>query len=109
MIGRAAIGYPWIFREIKHYFKTGEKLAPPTLEERVQVAREHLEFSVQWKGERKGIYEMRRHYTNYFRGIPHFKPYRQRLVELPTFSEVSETLDEVAEKFAGHYEAVPAE
>ncbi|MEM9829562.1 MAG: tRNA dihydrouridine synthase DusB [Bacteroidota bacterium] len=106
MIGRAAIGYPWIFREIKHFFRTGEKLAPPTLEERVQVAREHLEFSVQWKGERKGIYEMRRHYTNYFRGISHFKPYRQRLVELPTFTEVSETLDEVAEKFAGYYEAV---
>ena len=109
MIGRAAIGYPWIFREIKHFFRTGEKLAPPTLEERVQTAREHLEFSVQWKGERKGIYEMRRHYTNYFRGIPHFKPYRQRLVELPTFTEVSETLNEVAEKFAGYYEAVPVE
>ncbi|WKN41534.1 tRNA dihydrouridine synthase DusB [Tunicatimonas pelagia] len=109
MIGRAAIGYPWIFREIKHFFRTGEKLPPPTLEERVQVAREHLEFSVQWKGERKGIYEMRRHYTNYFRGIPHFKPYRQRLVELPTFAEVSETLNEVAEKFSGHYESVLAE
>ncbi len=109
MIGRAAIGYPWIFREIKHFFRTGEKLAPPTLEERVQTAREHLEFSVRWKGERKGIFEMRRHYTNYFRGIPHFKPYRQRLVELPTFAEVSETLDEVASTFAGHYDAVPAE
>ncbi|MEM9673155.1 MAG: tRNA dihydrouridine synthase DusB [Bacteroidota bacterium] len=105
MIGRAAIGYPWIFREIKHYFKTGEKLSPPTLEERVQTAREHLEFSVRWKGERKGIYEMRRHYTNYFRGISHFKPYRQRLVESPSYAEVSDTLDEVAEKFAGYYEA----
>nr|WP_262918773.1 tRNA dihydrouridine synthase DusB [Tunicatimonas sp. TK19036] len=104
MIGRAAIGYPWIFREIKHYFKTGEKLAPPTLEERVQTAREHLEFSVRWKGERKGIFEMRRHYTNYFRGIPHFKSYRQRLVELPTFAEVSETLDEIASTFAGCYQ-----
>lgn len=105
MIGRAAIGYPWIFREIKHFFRTGEKLAPPTLEERVQTAREHLEFSVRWKGERKGIYEMRRHYTNYFRGIHNFKPYRQRLVESPTLAEVSDTLEEVAEKFAGYYEA----
>ncbi|MEQ9440283.1 MAG: tRNA dihydrouridine synthase DusB [Cyclobacteriaceae bacterium] len=102
MIGRAAIGYPWIFREIKHFFRTGEKLAPPTLEERVQTAREHLEFSVRWKGDRKGIFEMRRHYTNYFRGIPNFKPYRQRLVEAPTFAEVSEILEEVATAFAGY-------
>ena len=106
MIGRAAIGYPWIFREIKHYFATGEKLAPPTLEERVSTAKQHLEFSVQWKGERKGIFEMRRHYSNYFRGIPNFKPYRTRLVEGLTSAEVADTLDEVAERFA--YASEPA-
>ena len=106
MIGRAAIGYPWIFREIKQYFVTGEKLAPPTLEERVSTAKQHLEFSVQWKGERKGIFEMRRHYSNYFRGIPNFKPYRTRLVEGLTFAEVADTLDEVAERFA--YASEPA-
>ncbi|MCP4521499.1 MAG: tRNA dihydrouridine synthase DusB [Cytophagales bacterium] len=99
MIGRAAIGYPWIFREIKHYLKTGEKLAPPTLEERVDVCRKHLEKSLEWKGERKGIFEMRRHYTNYFRGFANFKPYRTRLVEANDPSELFEILEEVAERF----------
>lgn len=100
MIGRAAIGYPWIFDEIKHFLKTGEKLPPPSISERVLIARQHLEFSVQWKGERKGIFEMRRHYTSYFKNIPNFKPYRTRLVEAPTFNETLAILDEVAEKFA---------
>lgn len=99
MIGRAAIGYPWIFNEIKHFLKTGEKLPPPSIEERVQIAKQHLEFSVQWKGERKGIFEMRRHYTSYFKNIPHFKPYRTRLVEAPSFNETLAILHEVAEKF----------
>jgi nifR3 family TIM-barrel protein len=99
MIGRAAIGYPWIFQEIKHFFETGEKLAPPTLEERVAVCLKHLEFSIQWKGDRKGIYEMRRHYTNYFRGIHNFKPFRTRLVEAGTEAEVKEILDEVSACF----------
>ena len=80
MIGRASIGYPWIFNEIKHYFKTGEKLPVPSLKERVDVAKRHLKFSLEWKGEKQGIFEMRRHYTNYFRGIRDFKPYRTRLV-----------------------------
>ena len=80
MIGRASIGYPWIFNEIKHFFKTGELLDPPSLDERVNVVKKHLNFSIEWKGERKGIYEMRRHYTNYFKGIPNFKPYRMQLV-----------------------------
>src|SRR5690606_20675735 len=80
MIGRAAIGYPWIFREIKHYIATGEKLAPPTIEERIQVCRKHLDFSVQWKGERLGILEMRRHYSQYLKGLSHVKDYRMRLV-----------------------------
>jgi len=101
MIGRAAIGYPWIFKEIKHYFQTGEKLPPPTLSERVRVCKKHLKFSLEWKGDRKGIFEMRRHYTNYFRGIPHFKMYRKQLVEAMTESEVIDILGVVEEKFSG--------
>ncbi len=81
MLGRAAIGYPWIFREIKHFFETGEKLAPPKIEERVETAMKHLEFSLQWKGPKQGVFEMRRHYTNYFKGIPNFKATRMQLVE----------------------------
>ena len=103
MIGRGAIGNPWIFDQIKHYFKTGEKLAEPGIEERVQVTKKHLDFSVQWKGERKGIFEMRRHYTNYFRGIPSFKPYRTRLAECDNYSLILDTLDEIALKFQNAY------
>lgn len=103
MIGRAAIGYPWIFNEIKHYLKTGEKLPAPLLADRVDVAKKHLNFSVEWKGELTGIYEMRRHYTNYFRGIPHFKPFRTRLVESESHSEIIEILDEIQENFEGVY------
>ena len=99
MIGRAAIGYPWIFNEIKHYMATGQELAPPSLDERVQVALQHLNFSVEWKGERKGLFEMRRHYTNYFRGIPNFKPVRTTLVESESYQEVKETLQQIPEKF----------
>ena len=96
MIGRAAIGYPWIFKEIKHYFKTGEILPPPDILERVRVCKKHLDFSIQWKGDRQGIFEMRTHYSNYFRGISHFKPFRTRLVEAASYTEVAEILDEVA-------------
>ncbi|MEP0984675.1 tRNA dihydrouridine synthase DusB [Ekhidna sp.] len=99
MIGRAAIGYPWIFNEIKHFMKTGEHLAAPSLEERVRVAIQHLDFSIEWKGERQGLFEMRRHYTNYFRGIPNFKPVRTTLVESESFQEVKETLLQVPELF----------
>ena len=105
MIGRAAIGYPWIFDEIKHYFKSGKHLDPPTLAQRVQVAKRHLEFSVEWKGDKQGIFEMRRHYTNYFRGIPHFKPFRTRLVETDDVNGVKQTLDEILDHFG---EIVPA-
>lgn len=101
MIGRAAIGYPWIFNEIKHYMQTGEILPTPTLEERVEVAKKHLRFSVEWKGERQGVFEMRRHYTNYFRGIPNFKPFRTQLVENPNSVELMDLLDEIKERFAG--------
>lgn len=100
MIGRAAIGYPWIFDEIKEYFNSGEKLPPPSLEERIDVTKKHLEFSVNWKGDRKGIFEMRRHYTNYFRGIHSFKPYRTRLVEADTFDETISILNEIEEVFS---------
>ena len=95
MIGRASIGYPWIFREIKHFMATGEILPPPTIEERIEVCRRHLDFSVEWKGDRKGIFEMRRHYTAYFKGIKNFKPYRTRLVEAGTYQEVLDTLADV--------------
>jgi nifR3 family TIM-barrel protein len=103
MIGRAAIGYPWIFREIKHFMKTGEKLPPPTMRERVATARKHFEFSIEWKGEKKGIFEMRRHYTNYFKGIHGFKPYRTQLVEAGSAEEVYELLDTIAREFDGYF------
>ena len=99
MIGRAAIGYPWIFNEIKHFIETGKQLESPDINERVRVTRAHLDFSVEWKGDRKGIYEMRRHYTNYFRGIPHFKPYRTRLVLAETQSEIHDILEEISVSF----------
>lgn len=100
MIGRASIGYPWIFREIKHFFKTGERLAGPTIAERVEVCRTHLVKSIEWKGPKTGIFEMRRHYANYFKGIPDFKEYRMRLVSLQTFEEIQEVLDEIQHNFA---------
>jgi len=101
MIGRAAIGYPWIFNEIKHYLKTGEKLPVPTIADRVEVSKKHLAFSVEWKGERKGLFEMRRHYTNYFKGVPDFKPFRTKLVEIERYDEVLEVLNQIEDKFSG--------
>ena len=100
MIGRAAIGYPWIFKEVKHFFATGKKLGPPTIHERVDVCKRHLAFSVEWKGPKEGIFEMRMHYTNYFRGIQNFKPYRQRLVEAGSYEDTLAILDEVAENLS---------
>jgi nifR3 family TIM-barrel protein len=99
MIGRAAIGNPWIFDEIKRYLATGETSEPPTIAERVRIARKHLNLSLQWKGDRTGIFEMRRHYANYFRGIPDFKPFRTRLVEVETAPQVDEIFDEVIETY----------
>lgn len=95
MIGRASIGYPWIFREVKHFLKTGEILPPPTIEERVAACKEHILKSVEWKGERLGILEMRRHYTNYFRGLPNIKPIRLKLVTTDDLSEILDTLTEI--------------
>ncbi|MFM9422640.1 MAG: hypothetical protein RIR06_1101 [Bacteroidota bacterium] len=96
MVGRASIGYPWIFREIKHYFNTKELLPPPTIHERVEACLKHFEFSIQWKGPVLGVLEMRRHYTNYFKGIPHFKPFRMELVTSPDPQFIREKLKEIA-------------
>ena len=100
MIGRGAIGNPWIFNEIKHYFKTGEQLIPPDMVERVRVTKSHLNFSIRWKGDKLGIFEMRRHYSNYFKGTPDFKTYRSRLVEAPDYAEVCSILDEVIDTYS---------
>jgi len=100
MIGRATIGYPWFFKEVKHFFRTGEHLQPPTMAERVKVARRHLQMAIDWKGERLGIVETRRHYTNYFKGIPHFKEYRLKMVTTDDAEGVFKVFDEVIEKFS---------
>jgi tRNA-dihydrouridine synthase B len=99
MIGRAAIGYPWIFNEIKHFLKTGTHLPPPELAERVDVTLKHLEFSCRWKGYKLGVLEMRRHYASYFKGFPDFKPYRTRLVEAQSAEEVTNILNEVVSQY----------
>ncbi len=99
MIGRATIGYPWIFNEIKHYLKTGEKLAPPTISQRIAVCRQHLDFSIKWKGDFTGIVEMRRHYANYFKGFDHFKEFRMKLVTTNSYEEILQTLEEVRERY----------
>lgn len=104
MIGRASIGYPWIFNEIKQFMKTGQHRPAPTVPDRVAACRQHLDFSIRWKGEKTGIFEMRRHYTNYFKGLENFKPFRLRLVEAPTHADVLEILEEVA----GVYDEVMA-
>ncbi len=99
MIGRAAIGYPWIFREIKHFFNTGEYLPGPTITERVEVCRTHLDKSIAWKGTKTGVFEMRRHYANYFKGIPDFKEYRMKLVSLDNIDDIHTVLLEINERF----------
>lgn len=95
MVGRAAIGYPWIFNEIKHYLSTGQLLPPPSLKESLNVLRQHLDLSVKWKGIRLGILEMRRHYKNYLKGIPNMKPYRSKLVTSDNFGEISQIIDDI--------------
>lgn len=101
MIGRAAIGHPWIFREIKHYMATGEILPPPTVEERVTAARKHLHFSVKWKGQKLGILEMRRHWANYLKGLPNVKEYRMKLVTTESMNAIDEVLNEVMLHYEG--------
>jgi len=99
MIGRASIGYPWFFNEVKHFFKTGEHLPKPTIIERAEMAKRHLEMAIDWKGEHLGVVETRRHYTNYFKGIPHFKEYRLRMVTNDDPKEVFKTFEEVKDAF----------
>ncbi|AYD49085.1 MAG TPA: tRNA dihydrouridine synthase DusB [Arachidicoccus soli] len=101
MIGRAAIGYPWIFNEIKHFLQTGEHLPLPTVQQRVAVIRQHLKHSLNWKGPKVGIFEMRRHYTNYLKGFPNIKEFRSRLVQLNTYEEIDEVLEEVLRTYDG--------
>jgi len=99
MIGRASIGIPWFFREVQHYLKTGKKLLNPTMSERIEAARRHLQMAIDWKGEKLGVFETRRHYTNYFRGIPHFKEYRMKMVTSDDSIDVFNVINEVALKF----------
>ncbi|MCB0434686.1 MAG: tRNA dihydrouridine synthase DusB [Flavobacteriaceae bacterium] len=102
MIGRASIGNPWFFKQVKHFFKTGQHLSPISLEERVDAARRHLQMAIDWKGEKLGVFETRRHYTNYFKGIPHFKDYRTRMVTSDEAADVFATFDEVLENFSDY-------
>lgn len=97
MIGRGAIGYPWIFEEIKHFFETGEKRPEPTISQRLEAVRQHAEWSAEWKGERLGLIEMRQHYSNYFRGIPHFKEWRMKFLEIFTLEEMDQVIAEADE------------
>lgn len=108
MIGRASIGNPWIFRQIKHYVATGESLAPPTLEERVRVVKQHLQHNLNWKGHKLGVLEMRRHYTNYFRGLPNIKYFRNKLVTTEEVDELFSLIDEIEKKYTGYTEPVVA-
>ncbi len=101
MIGRAAIGYPWIFNEIKHYFETGKHLPQPTIDDRVEAAKNHLQWAMDWKGEKLGILETRRHYTNYFKGIPNFKDLRMKMVSSENPAFIFDTFNEVLERFSG--------
>jgi tRNA-dihydrouridine synthase B len=108
MIGRAAIGYPWIFNEIKHYVATGEHLPPPTIEDRLQVCRKHLRKSIEWKNPVVGINEMRRHYTNYLKGLPNIKEFRNKLVTLKTEEELNEVFDNISKTYGGYvFEKTP--
>ncbi|WP_047399494.1 tRNA dihydrouridine synthase DusB [Chryseobacterium ginsenosidimutans] len=100
MIGRAAIGYPWIFNEIKHFFKTGEHLPAPKIEDRLLAVRQHAEWSAEWKGEKLGLIEMRQHYSNYFRGVPHFKDFRKKFLEVFTLEEMDALIKETQEFYS---------
>jgi nifR3 family TIM-barrel protein len=101
MIGRAAIGYPWIFNEIKNYIQNGEHLTPPSIEERVAVIRQHLHRSVEWKGMTAGINEMKRHYANYLKGLPNIKEFRQLLVLAKNVEEIELHLNQVVNTYTG--------
>lgn len=100
MIGRASIGYPWIFKEIKHYMATGEHLPPPDIGQRIDTCITHLDYSIRWKGNYVGIVEMRRHYTNYFKGLDHFKEFRMKLVTSNDYQEIRDTLESVRKRYS---------
>ena len=102
MIGRATIGNPWFFKQVKHFFETGEHYRPITMQERVDAARRHLQMAIDWKGETLGVLETRRHYTNYFKGIPHFKEYRTKMVTSDHSVDVFAAFDEVEEQFSDY-------
>jgi len=99
MIGRASYGNPWIFKEVKHYLEHGDLLPPPGVEERIKVSMIHLQRSVEWKGERRGVIELRKHWSDYFKGYPNFKPFRQRLMEIETSGEVKTLLENIKEYY----------
>ncbi|MEP7257360.1 MAG: tRNA dihydrouridine synthase DusB [Flavitalea sp.] len=101
MIGRAAIGHPWVFNEIKHFLKTGEHLPSPDIEQRIEVCRKHLRRSYEWKGPVVGILEMRRHYANYLKGLPNIKEYRAKLVTLKEIEAIEEVLSDIIVKYEG--------
>ncbi len=102
MIGRASIGNPWFFKQVKHFFKTGVHLDAISMAERVDAARRHLQMSIDWKGEKLGVFETRRHYTNYFKGIPNFKEHRMKMVTSDDSKDVFAAFDEVLQRFEDH-------
>ena len=102
MIGRASIGNPWFFAEVKHFLQTGNHLKPVDMNERVEAARRHLQMAIDWKGEKLAVFETRRHYTNYFKGIPNFKDLRMKMVSSDSSEEVFEALEEARRQFADH-------
>ncbi len=99
MIGRAAIGNPWIFKDISHYMETGETLPEPTLENRIDTCVRHVSESVKWKGEMSGMLEMRRHYSHYFKGLPDFKPFRMKLMTLVQFDDFLQVMNEIRNQY----------
>ena len=106
MIGRASIGNPWFFNQVKHFFKTGEHLPQPTINERINMAEAHLKMSIKWKGEKLGVLETRRHYSNYFKGIPDFKKYRTIMVTSDFSKDIFNLFAELKERFGAHKLAV---
>jgi tRNA-dihydrouridine synthase B len=101
MIGRAAIGAPWIFNQIKAYLFKGEKIEEPSVEEKITIIQKHLQKSIEWKGKALGILEMRPHYSNYLKGLPNIKPYRTRLVTTNDEQELQFILEEILNEYAG--------
>ena len=99
MIGRASIGNPWFFNQVKHYFKTGDNMPSPGINDRIEMAKRHLEMSIKWKGEKLGVLETRRHYSNYFKGIPDFKQYRTKMVTMDHSYEIFDLFEDLENKF----------